>query len=380
MEFLAIITLLFLVLGASLYLLVCVDPNSPGLLGKMNRLVFNTIPVIFKKILGERIFKIFQGAIDYFFYSNHPLVQIFYVIVAVGGYLVYVYFGFLELFDDNLYVSHLDTAIGSTMALFCFYSFFQACRYKPGIITKENNKVYQNEFKEYYDNVVYLKDNQCKTCNIIKPARSKHCRVCNVCVSRFDHHCVWIRQCVGQKNYKYFVKFIITHAILCDYGAYLGFRCIWGIIVQERLLQAQFRDPVTKQRLQATWGIIIKYLFYKNTMYIFIVILCVVMGIALTCFALYHLYMIGQDTTTNERMKRSDFLNFFDEETERLEKQLKKAENEEEIKEVSSKLEQVKSCQKRIIPIKNIGIWNGLKRVFSEPDELGQKFQNKKKQ
>ena len=55
-------------------------------------------------------------------------------------------------------------------------------------------------------------------------------------------------------------------------------------------------------------------------MYIFIVILCIVMGIALTCFGLYHLYMIGQDTTTNERMKRSDFLNFFDEETERLEK------------------------------------------------------------
>ncbi|CAD8211756.1 unnamed protein product [Paramecium pentaurelia] len=382
MEFLAILTLIFLIIGASLYLLVCVDPNSPGLLGIMNRFVFNTIPTIIKKILGERIFTIFQRAVDYFFYSNHPLVQIFYVLVAVGGYLVYLYFGFLELFGNNPFVSHLDTSIGSTMALFCFYSFFQACRYKPGIITKENNKEYVNEFKEYYDNVVYLKENQCKTCNIIKPARSKHCRVCNVCVSRFDHHCVWIRQCVGQKNYKYFVKFIITHAILCDYGAYLGFRCIWGIIVKEKLLEAQFRDPVTKQRLQATWGIIVKYLFYKNTMYIFIVILCIVMGIALTCFALYHLYMIGQNTTTNERMKRSDFLNFFDEETERLEKQLKDAQTPEDIKQVTSKLEQVKQCQNRIIPAKSIGIWQGLKRVFNEPDELDQtiKIKNRKKQ
>lgn len=55
-------------------------------------------------------------------------------------------------------------------------------------------------------------------------------------------------------------------------------------------------------------------------MYVFIVLLCVVMGIALTLFAIYHLSMISKDTTTNEKMKRSDFLSFFEEETEKLEK------------------------------------------------------------
>lgn len=64
-------------------------------------------------------------------------------------------------------------------------------------------------------------------------------------------------------------------------------------------------------------------------MYVFIVILCIVMGIALTCFAIYHLNMISNDTTTNERMKRSDFINFFSEETVRLEKMLKDSTNEE---------------------------------------------------
>jgi palmitoyltransferase len=53
------------------------------------------------------------------------------------------------------------------------------------------------------------------------------------------------------------------------------------------------------------------------------------MGIALTCFAIYHLNMISNDTTTNERMKRSDFINFFSEETVRLEKMLKESTNEE---------------------------------------------------
>jgi len=65
-----------------------------------------------------------NSIVNYFFYSNHPLIQIFYIIVAVGGYLTYVYFGFLPLFANNPNVSHADTAIGSIMALYCFYCFY----------------------------------------------------------------------------------------------------------------------------------------------------------------------------------------------------------------------------------------------------------------
>lgn len=64
-------------------------------------------------------------------------------------------------------------------------------------------------------------------------------------------------------------------------------------------------------------------------MYIFIVILCVIMGLALTGFLAYHLSMIRYDTTTNERMKRSDFLSFFVDESERLEKKLKSLASED---------------------------------------------------
>ncbi|CAK90969.1 unnamed protein product (macronuclear) [Paramecium tetraurelia] len=382
MLYLAILILLLLLVGASLYLLVCVDPNSPGFLGDMNRFVFFTLPETIKKICGDKIFGVFKIGIKYFFFTNHPIVQIFYVIVAMGGYLIYFFFGCFTLFGNNPFVSHVDTVIGSIMAILSFYSFFQACKYRPGIITKENNQEYVKEFKEYYDNVVYLKDNQCSTCNIIKPARSKHCRVCNVCVSKFDHHCVWIKQCVGQKNYKYFVKFIILHAMLCDYGAYLGFRCIWGIIVKENLFEAKIKDPYTGQTLKASWSIIIMHLLSKNSIFIFLIIMCIIMGISLTCFSIYHLYMIGKDTTSNERMKRSEFLKFFQEETSRIEKSLKDAKTQEEIKELSDKLEKIKSCKNRTISAKSIGIWKGLKQVYNQPDELDQKIKinNKKKQ
>jgi hypothetical protein len=112
----------------------------------------------------------------------------------------------------------------------CYYSFYKASTLDPGVIhnLKEAKLV---EKKYTYDGIMFEKENECTTCKIVKPARSKHCKVCNVCVEKFDHHCIWINNCVGIKNYKWFLLFLFLHLIICIYGGVAAIAIFAGSVV-----------------------------------------------------------------------------------------------------------------------------------------------------
>ena len=49
----------------------------------------------------------------------------------------------------------------------------------------------------------------CSTCRHLRPKLTSHCRKCDVCVQGHDHHCTNLGCCVGQRNHKYFLSFLL---------------------------------------------------------------------------------------------------------------------------------------------------------------------------
>merc|ERR1711879_105172 len=119
-----------------------------------------------------------------------------------------------------------------------------------GTITPSNVEDLLERYK--WDEQIFS-EAYCKTCQLTKPARSKHCSLCNVCIAKFDHHCIWINNCVGVGNHKWFLGFLFWHLVICFYGCGLGTVIAYDVVLRKDLFNAVFVDPVTRERHPATY-------------------------------------------------------------------------------------------------------------------------------
>jgi hypothetical protein len=111
----------------------------------------------------------------------------------------------------------------------------------------------------------------CYVCKIYHSPRTSHCPYCDNCIEVFDHHCSFVGNCVGRRNYKFFVLFL---ACLVLYGLSMIAGFIFATVAKNE-----------------------DYKFFQSRLVL--VIMVVILGAALTVplfFAvalfIYHLYLL----------------------------------------------------------------------------------------
>ena len=86
-----------------------------------------------RAVLGDAAVDRCVGCVDYALNKPNPIIQIFYLIIAGGGFVIYVAVGMYK-YCPGPYMSIIHCYTGSALMFVCYYSFYKACTTDPGII------------------------------------------------------------------------------------------------------------------------------------------------------------------------------------------------------------------------------------------------------
>ncbi|KAG6420324.1 hypothetical protein SASPL_116848 [Salvia splendens] len=130
------------------------------------------------------------------------------VILTLGPDLLHG--GFTSLF------SILLVAIFHVLLVLLAWSYLMAVFRDPGAVPPNWKLLPQQDAAETSSSVelnATAIPQFCNRCQNGKPPRCHHCSVCERCVLKMDHHCIWVVNCVGARNYKFFLLFLIPSLI-----------------------------------------------------------------------------------------------------------------------------------------------------------------------
>ncbi|KAM4820825.1 palmitoyltransferase ZDHHC4 isoform 4-T7 [Thomomys bottae] len=170
-------------------------------------------------------------------------------------------------------------------------------RRSTGTITKADELLFLQAYE--FDNIMFPRNARCLTCNLQKPARSKHCSVCDRCVHRFDHHCVWVNNCIGAWNTRYFLTYLSTLTASAASMAAVSAAFLVRLVVVSDLYQEMYLDDLGRLQ-EMDVALIIQYLFLSFPRIVFLLGFLLVLSFLLGGYFCFVMYLAATNQTTNE--------------------------------------------------------------------------------
>lgn len=125
----------------------------------------------------------------------------------------------LQTMGDSLWGS-VHAVLFNTIVLLLFMAHGRAVFSDPGIVPLPQNRIdFSDDHGGGGSSTSPGEDwTICTKCEMYRPPRAHHCRICKHCIRRMDHHCPWINNCVGEKNQKFFIQFLLYVGLLSGYA------------------------------------------------------------------------------------------------------------------------------------------------------------------
>jgi len=127
-------------------------------------------------------------------------------------------------------------------------------------------------------------DTWCTTCLIYRPPRASHCPDCDNCVRDFDHHCPFTRNCIGARNYPFFLNFLISVSLSL---AALLFSCL---LLSSGITRTINRPSSGEHEV-------------AGLINLGLVLFAVVLSLLMWGFTGYHISLVCSGLTTKEHIK-----------------------------------------------------------------------------
>jgi hypothetical protein len=187
--------------------------------------------------------------------------------------------GFAPLHEADRAASLVTVALFWTfMSILWLWSYFEACWRDPGSVISELRRMglasASGSLSVLPPSLAMLP--RCPKCDLPKPMRTHHCSDCGRCYFRWDHHCPVIGNCVGLRNMKAFMLFLLYSGVLI---------CFAGVIA---VVAARSSDRVP-----------------MSTAVIFLVV-GVIIALVIGCFGGQYVPEVCVNRTTIERIAGND--------------------------------------------------------------------------